>query len=455
MRIATLLLVTATVTAATAMTATAVPAAATGATPVPTTATETSTPTTASETPTPTPTPDPVSIPTPSTPPPLTLAAVLERVRRESPRLAAARALVEGAEAGARAAGRIADPTLDLLSENWRGGDFDARTELDLTAAWVQPLEIWGTRSGRRAVAAGDADEARAGLALTAREVELEAVRLFLATLDGQEMTRALEAQADRLRVIVARLERQVAEGYAAEARLAKFTSERARVELDLLRTRQAAAHDAALLAAILRAPLPASGLARPPLPAPPEGDAARLAREAAARQPAVQAAAARLQRARGSAALERARARGDVEATAGYKRTAGLDTAVFGLAFTLPVFERNAAGRARADAEARALELEWEDATARATARLEAFFDAARGLRERAATIERDLITPAELAHRAALSAFNEGRVDALELVDAERVFIEARRAALEIASEAYLALHEAHLIAGRETGP
>ena len=47
------------------------------------------------------------------------------------------------------------------------------------------------------------------------------------------------------------------------------------------------------------------------------------------------------------------------------------------------------------------------------------------------------------------------QGRVDALELVDAERVFIEARRLALEVASEAFLALHEAHLIAGRETGP
>ena len=64
--------------------------------------------------------------PGPATSPPaadetLTLVEAVALARAHSPLAAAARAQAEGAERAAKAAGRLADPTLELTAENWRG----------------------------------------------------------------------------------------------------------------------------------------------------------------------------------------------------------------------------------------------------------------------------------------------------------------------------------------------
>ena len=88
----------------------------------------------------------------------LTLTEAVALARGHSPLAAAARARAEGAERGARVAGRLTDPTLDLLVENWRPGadDFVADTDLDQSAVLTQPLDLF-TRRGRKAEAAGEA----------------------------------------------------------------------------------------------------------------------------------------------------------------------------------------------------------------------------------------------------------------------------------------------------------
>lgn len=385
-------------------------------------------------------------------PPALTLKDALVLARVRSPRIAAARAQRDGAGQGADVASRAADPRLDLLSENWRGGDFDARTDLELTAVFVQSLEPYGTRGGRRDVAAGELAEAEALLSAAEREVQLDTVRAYLGTIRGRELAHALAGQAERLSAIVSRLRRQVEEGFAAEAELMKFTSEKARVDIELARSQVDADRDAALLAALIGRPLPPGGLARPAPLAPPAGDPVELAQAMASRLPALRAAEARLARARAASALERARSRGDLDLTAGYKRTEGLNTGVLGLGFTLPLFDRNAWAVARAKAEEQAAEFTLQAEREIAEAELVAFLDRARRLAELAASAQETLLAPAEIARAAALSAFTEGRVGALDLVDAERVYTEARRGTLELESEAYFAAFDARLLAEQE---
>ena len=72
--------------------------------------------------------------------------------RAHSPLAAAARAQAAGAEKAAKAAGRLADPTLDLAIENWRpwADDFVASADLDVFAVVTQPLDLF-TRGGRKA----------------------------------------------------------------------------------------------------------------------------------------------------------------------------------------------------------------------------------------------------------------------------------------------------------------
>lgn len=382
----------------------------------------------------------------------LTLGDALALARARSPRIAAARAQRDGAAEGAEVASRIADPRLDLLSENWRGGDFDASTDLELTAAFVQPLEPYGTRSGRREVARGELAEAQVQLGAAEREVQLETVRAFLGVIRGRELTFALSGQAERLSGIVDRLRRQVEEGYAAEAELMKFTSENARVDIERVRAQVDAEREAALLRALIGRSLPPGGLVRPAPLAPPAGEPAALAREMASRLPSVRAAEARLARTRAASELQRAQGYGDLDLAAGYKRTEGLDTGVFGVGFTLPLFNRNAWARARAKAEEQAAEYTLQAERELAEAELVAFLERARRLADLAAGAGESLLAPAEIARSAALSAFTEGRVGALDLVDAERVYTEAKKGVLELESEAFLAAFDARLLAGQE---
>jgi cobalt-zinc-cadmium efflux system outer membrane protein len=387
---------------------------------------------------------------------PLTLPAALESVRTRSPRLAAARAQAEGAGEAARVAGRLADPTIDLSSENWRFGDgFDAHQELDVFATWSQPLELSGVRGARGAVAAGEAEAARAAQRAVEREVLLDAVRSHLGVVRSRELATALAVQVQGLRDIVVRLERQVAEGYAPRADLLKFRAEAARAELRQVRARVELDRSLARLQVLVGRTLQAGEVVTPELPPPPDGDPETLASAALERLPEVAAARARLLRARGAQSFEAALGRPDLLLTAGWKRTLGLDTAVLGVSFNLPIFARNAPARAQATAAASAAELELRAEQELRAAEVASRVRVARLLAERARRLDAELLQPALGARDAALVAFREGGADVLALVDAERVLAEARQEALDLQVEAFVASVEARLAIGQEALP
>jgi outer membrane protein TolC len=64
-------------------------------------------------------------------------------------------------------------------------------------------------------------------------------------------------------------------------------------------------------------------------------------------------------------------------------------------------------------------------------------------------------LLEPAEAVRNSARAAFREGAVDVLKLIDAERVYADVRRTALELRLEALLATIEARFALGEETLP
>jgi outer membrane protein, heavy metal efflux system len=386
----------------------------------------------------------------------LSLDQAVALARAHSPLAAAARAQAEGAERAAKAAGRLADPTLELKMENWRPGadDFVASTDADLFAVVTQPLDLF-SRGGRKAQARGESDEAAAGRLRAEQDVQLETVRRYLETWRGRELVAALEAQAGNLSGIVTAMERRVGEGYAAEADLLRFRAEGARAANQLVRARIEHERAEAELAFLVGRPVAGLRLERPGLPPPPAGDPEALAERALASRPDVAAARARAARAQGTMSLEKARRYPDLALSGGYKRTTGLDTAVVGLVATVPVFERNGRAVARAEADARAAGLELEATLTRARAEAAILVRAARDLRQRLARLDEDLVRPAEEARSSALAAFREGATDVLRVVDAERTNTEARREALDLTVEAFLATGRARLAAGLEVLP
>jgi cobalt-zinc-cadmium efflux system outer membrane protein len=386
----------------------------------------------------------------------LTLGDAVRLARVHSPLAAAARAQAEGAERAAEVAGRLTDPLLDVRVENWRPGadDLDASPDLDVFAVVAQPLDLF-TRGGRKAQAQGESDEAAAARLRAEQDVQLDTVRRYLETWRGRELVSALEAQTDNLLGIVTAMEKRVAEGYAAEADLLRFRAEAARASNHLARARIEQERVEAELAFLIGRHAAGLRLEKPDLPRPPEGETAALAEEAMARRPDVAAARARTARTRGTMSLEQGRQYPALALTGGYKRTSGFDTAVVGVIASLPVFERNGRAVARAEAEARAADLELEATLTRARAEAEILVRAARGLQARLDRLDEDLVRPAEEARRSALAAFREGAIDILRVVDAERMNTEARREALDLTVEAFLASSRARLAAGLEVLP
>jgi outer membrane protein TolC len=127
----------------------------------------------------------------------------------------------------------------------------------------------------------------------------------------------------------------------------------------------------------------------------------------------------------------------------------------VVALLASVPVFERNGRAVARAEADARAAELELQAVLARARSDAQILVRAARELSLRLARLDEDLVRPAAEARRSALAAFREGAADVLRVVDAERTNAEAHREALDLTVEAFLAACRARLAAGLEVLP
>jgi outer membrane protein, heavy metal efflux system len=395
-------------------------------------------------------------------PPPLTLEQALARALARSPQRQGAAAMAEGAKTAARFAGAWPNPAVDLRAENWTFGswkwspssDPSAPPSLDAFVVLSQPVELGGKRAARRAIGDAELQAAEAFLAQVERALVFETTRLFLDVVRSREMLTALEQNRDEMRALQRAMGARVGEGMSAASDLAKFQAETARLETQTLRTRIELNRSLSLLGAVLQtgSPVSADQLVEPAAAVPPEGEVSELVARALARSPDVRAAVAKEARATHALALERARRVPDTMFSGGYKRTGGFDGGVLGVTVSLPVFDRNQRGVAVATGETRAAMQERLGVEARVAADVRSSLEAARLLDARARRIDDELLRPAEVVRVAARSAFREGAADILSLVDAERVYLEARREALLVRFDALAAAIEVRVILGEE---
>ena len=392
----------------------------------------------------------------------VTLEHAVSTVLARSPRRQSAQAKRDAAQEAADSAGAWPNPTIEVRSENWTFGswawtpmpDPGSPPGLDFFTVLTQPIELAGQRGKRIGIAQSERAAAEAAMAQTDRALVMDTVRLYLDAVRSREWLRALDSNREGLETLLRTMGSRVREGYAAEADLAKFRAESARVQTQLLRARLDLARSLSQLSSLMQAPvqLRADQLAEPVLRTLPSGDPAELAARAAAGSPEVLAAKARSARAAQALALERARRIPDLNVAGGYKRTAGADTAVAGLMFAIPVFDRNKQAVALAAGERAAAQSDAAAVEARALADARVVFEAAATLAERAARVDDELLRPADVVRTAARSAFREGATDILLLVDAERVYVDARREAVQLKLDAIAAALEARLLLGEE---
>jgi cobalt-zinc-cadmium efflux system outer membrane protein len=386
----------------------------------------------------------------------LTLAAAVNQAKTASPRREAAAAIARSTQDAANVAGRLTNPVFELRTENWSPRSPALSLPVDLFAVATQYVELAGKRDLRRRVAAGDHDVAQASLALLERGVALDAVQAYVRALRARALVDTLTAHRDGLATLVASMSRRVEEGYSAEADLLKFRTEAARNDGEMARARLELERSLSSLAIVIGAstPIVAGDLAEPsPIPVP--AASAGTVAAAVARHPRVMAAEAMRARSSHLIAAERARRYPDVAVSAGYKRTAGIDTLVVGVAMSVPLFDRNDAAVARALGTEQAAAADRDALIQQLSVDAASLLRAAAAISAQAANADDELLGPAEEVRAAALAAFREGSTDVLKVIDAERVYTDVRRAAVDLRLDALLTTIEARFALGEETLP
>jgi cobalt-zinc-cadmium efflux system outer membrane protein len=336
------------------------------------------------------------------------------------------------ARAGVVAARTLENPELGALREDPTG----SVEQLDVTVSWRPP------HPGRRrlAIAASEAevdaaahrlDEDLLGLELHLREVY---GRWALAVARGDR----LAGQAARIDALAARERHRAESGESSglDARRLALAAVETRAAL----ARAGAEADTASAAARAWRPDLPDGV-RPALPELPDLGAAPDAVH-----PRIAALEAELAAARRERELV-ARVVGMPEVVAGWQRQDGgtevAEGPILGLAWPVPLFDRNRSERLSADARVREVSARLELARRRLAAEREGRRAAYRRLREAAldATAAADAGGPAV---EAATAAFRLGEMDLTDLLETLRSSTAAELAALE--------LREAALAAGRE---
>lgn len=395
-------------------------------------------------------------VPAQSSQPAVTLRDAIQQARAQSPARQAAAARVEAADLSRAWAGRPLNPTTEFRWENIAPG-LGSALPADIFATLTQPIELGGKRGARRGVALATADAARATMGSTERTLDIEIAQRYLAVIRERDRRRTLTEQADGLAEIVRVLERRVAEGVTAEADLRKIETERTRVETDAALANIAATRELTALGALAGWTTPPSpeALERPAVTLPAGADTEAVVLSALDRRSDVRVAAARLEAARQNLRFEESRRVPDLHVTGGFKRTAGYDTGLVAVLLPVPLFERNRAAIAVADGNVRAASLELDQTRRLAAGEARAALAAATELTRRATDATTRLIQPATVVRTAARAAFTSGAGDLLRLVDAERVYADARLTVDALAIEALRATIEARLALAEEAIP
>lgn len=354
----------------------------------------------------------------------LTREDAIARALDDDPGVDAADASREAAEAGARQAGRWANPTLDILQENVSGsGAYRGSDRAETTYSFRQPLQLGGDRSARRRLAERELDTARVGAGLRRADLIEEVEHAFI---DAQAAEAALAVAEERLAVareLSAAVDRRVRAardplmaGSRAEARLAE-----AEAEADAARQTAVAAR--VRLASYWGGGDFALERASFEMLAAREVDANDLA-------PDLALADADAARAEAQVDVERARAIPDVDLQAGWRQFSERDETafVFGLSVPLQIWDRNGAGVSRARGESTRAAYE-RAARARALAREQAMLAAqSETARREVAALDARIIPASERALAQAREGYAMGGFSYIDVLDAQRALVDAR---------------------------
>lgn len=361
----------------------------------------------------------------------LTFEEIWRRIVARNPGLWAAERAVDAAEDRSEQAGARPNPEIEWEAEGFGGEEERAGwSGAETTLRIAQTIEIGGKRGARAAVAAAEREAARADREEVRLDLWFRAVDAFVGVWGAEEHAALAEANARLLAAIHEAAGRRVAAGDVPP-----LDETRAKVERVLAETARNAAErereaSRRALAALFGEPDASLGRVEGDFEHPIDPADFALSLDGGARSPEL----LRLEREREgiAAALRREKASRfpDLTVAGGLRREeeSGERSFVAGLSLPLPLFDRNSAAvRAAASDLARA-ESEREAAALDLEARLAHLLAGARNAHDEAAVLREIALPAAEEALEAARIGYEHGKLGYLDLVEAERSFVDLR---------------------------
>jgi cobalt-zinc-cadmium efflux system outer membrane protein len=346
------------------------------------------------------------------------------RIQAESAKVTAAKGFVQ--QAGLRP-----NPRLFIQSENW---NFSGSIPQPLASAFTdqflyasQVLETAGKRARRMELAQDAQAVAEQDREVVVRGIVARVRFAYWAAVGARRAVNLLQDTQDNFRQTIDYHVAQAREGAIAEGDLLRVRLEGDRVTVAYeTAQRELLAANTELLRAMGRQDFPELRLADTleGAPAPPAVDV-----EAALNaRPEIQRDRKALAEAQANLRLQQALAKPDVEVLAGYKRTAGYNTALWGLQIGLPFSNKNQGAIAAAASQIRGAEAALKATEAEVRAEIQAARQDVEARRLRLAGLMKESLSRSGQSVEIARAAYREGATDLLRLLDAERVNIEIR---------------------------
>ena len=355
----------------------------------------------------------------------LTLQDAFTRALADAPAIQASDMARLAAEAGARQADRAPNPTLDITAENLFGsGLYSGIDRAETTFALSQRLEWGEDRQARTSLAAADIGVARAGGDVRRQDLLYEVELAYLGAQKAEADLQVALERAGVAREVVATVQRRVDAARDPLMAGAKAQAVLAEAEINVENARRISEGARARLASFW------GGDVSFIVDAAAFGGARATPLTGQLASPELALASAEAERAAAAVGVERSRAEQDPTVSGGFRYFHETDEVALVVGFSIPlgVNDRNNGGIARAEAERSRLRLEGE--ALRRNIEREA--SSARSQMEIAQAevdaIDTRLLPVAEKALAYARDGYNAGGFSYLDVLDAQRLLVEAR---------------------------
>ena len=379
---------------------------------------------------------------TPPIPRRLSLDEAVRLAVERNPQAAAARALVDIAEADRRDARLRPNPAVSVESESYPLFESSRPSFIDgqeLTIRFDQEIETAGRRRLRTEVASAGVAAANLTARDRFRQLELAVRRAYLQLALAQADADVARTSLDEIdRVLTVGRER-VNVGEAPRSEVSRLEVERLRFAEDAFSADLALRNArAALLTMLGASDLTHAVEAADPL-IPPSGSAV-VAISAGASAPPHQplaidlrpdllAAREELRRAETETRLQRALRSPNITVGGGYRRDFGADGFVFGVTVPLPLWNRNQGGVARAAAERQLAASDLAAVELDVRLDIQQAINAVETNRARAEYIERQILASARESRDVVSESYRLGAADLIDFLDAQRAFRDTLR--------------------------